>query len=424
MSDAQASGDPDERDTDVLDDALLVPPEAERAWVLDGLGTLVRRRGHEHLTLAPLVEANEQFFPDRWRGGEPSLRRLIRRLLVYADLDDARVEVVVHEDVDVGPTVAPAGVGGPMWFVRKQDGTLHFAARASVLRDPRRVVSATARAVTEAYRVWHGLAVPDLLSEHKLVDLTSVYLCFGILATDARLRHGTTATATLRLQRTKTELGVLPAQTLAFALAVVLDVRGVDRKGLRRLTKDMQANPAEFVRASLARLRASESPMAETLGIPPREDWPPPPDLDVLTAPFEDTGDAEDVEETRRDQDRGSVGINEGRPVFRVERSMALRLAKMLALPVVLLGMLASRMNLGIEIEMWKAGALAAGLGLAGLGIGRLMADVRCSEPKCGTALRPDDKTCPHCGGTVVGAIRHPKERLAAEEAWRQKHPP
>jgi predicted amidophosphoribosyltransferase len=62
-------------------------------------------------------------------------------------------------------------------------------------------------------------------------------------------------------------------------------------------------------------------------------------------------------------------------------------------------------------------GLTAAVLGILGLGVGRLLPDARCSEPKCGQPLAKDATVCPRCGGTVSGVIHHPRERLAAEEA-------
>jgi hypothetical protein len=311
-----------------------------------------------------------------------------------------------------------------MWLVRKQGNTLHFAARVSTLRDPLQVVAAAARAVTEGFRAWNRLVVSDALTEQRLIDLTAVYLGFGILATDSRIRHGTVKTATLRSQRTKTQLGVLPPQALAFALAAVAVVRDLPRKELKRIARNLQPNPAEFMRASMEALARWEPPLPEVLGIPDPETWPEPPDLEDLTAPFDEDEDEPEAEaeEERRDEDKGVLGMNDGQPVFRVERSKALRLAKMLALPVAMLGMLAGRMNMGIEIEMWKVGAIAAGLGVLGLVVGRFIPDSRCSEPKCGTALKADMKTCPRCGGIVAGVIHHPKERLGAEEKWREEH--
>ena len=404
-------------------EAFLLPEEDDRRWLVDQVATLVRARGHEHLVLAPLLEANASFFPDPWNGGGPSLERLLMRMFVYADLEEAEVHVQVHPDEDVGGGVAPAGIGAALWFVRRQGNTLHYAVRASTLRDPSVAVPAAARAAAEGWRRWHGLTQNDAVLEQRLVDVTAVYLGFGILTTDAAVRHGATRTDTLRLQRTKSQLGVLGPRALSFLLGVVLFVREAPLKERRRIVKMLPSNQAGFLDETLRLLSQAPGDLVDRLGIPPKERWGDAPELADLTAPFASGVFARRGEEPEADtppepEDKGVVGMNAGKPVFRVKRSKALRLAKMLALPVAMLGMLAGRMNTGIEIDMAKVGMIAAGLGLLGLAIGRFLPDSRCSEPKCGTTLSYEDTVCPRCGGTIVGDIGHPKERLAAEEAW------
>ncbi len=238
------------------------------------------------------------------------------------------------------------------------------------------------------------------------------------LTANAALRHGGSGGGWGRKSsRTRTRLGILDPQSVGFLFAAQLETRGTTGRARRTILRQLSANPAGFVRAAVPVLARLEPPMAEQLDLPPPAHWPPPPDLERLTAPIADEVDDHDEPEERKDEDRGVSGMNEGKAVFRVERSKALRLAKMLALPVVMLGMLAGRMEIGIEIPMWQAGAAAALLGALGLGVGRLLPDRRCSEPKCGTTLDPQMETCPRCGGTVMGVIGHPKERLAAEEA-------
>jgi hypothetical protein len=251
------------------------------------------------------------------------------------------------------------------------------------------------------------------------VDVTTVYLGFGLLTTDAAVRHGAERAGGFRLTRTKSQLGVLGPQAMAFVLGVQAVARGLDRSGRRRIAKPLQPNQAGFFRAALALLDARTPSVAHALALPPPAQWPDPPDLESLTAPLpDDEGDApEQAQEIRRDHDKGVSGMNAGRPVFRVERTKALRLAKMLGLPAVLLGILVNRMNMGIDVPMWQVGAVAAGLALLGLVIGRFLEDVRCSEPKCGEPLTRELEVCPRCGGTVRGVIHHPKERLAAEDA-------
>ena len=409
------------------DDPILLPTPEERAWVLEQLKTLVARGGYEHFVLAPLLEPHERFFPDPWSGSPSSLRRLLRRLLTYADLSDASIELVVHDDKDVGGPVEPAAVGSLVWLVRAQGSTLHFAARASALREPVQVVPAAARAVAEAWRAHRSSSHGDLATEQRLVDLTSVYLGFGVLTTDATIRHYATRTDGFRVQRARSKLGVLSPQMMAFALAVQAEARQLDARARKSITRQLQANQAGFFRAAASHVSAAEPPIADRLGLPPRERWAEPPALEALTAVRNDeespSDDAVD-EATPPAEDRGVLGMNEGRPVFRVERTKATRLAKMLGLPAVLLGVLFNRMQLGVDIEMWQAAVAGAVLALLGLAVGRFLSDIRCSEPKCATPLDRSMTVCPRCGGTVAGVIGHPKERLAAEDALERTEQP
>lgn len=418
MERTEAGRDASDATAETDDDVSLVPSQSEQQWLLQRLAGLVETHGHEHLVLAPMIEPTETYFPDRWAGGDASLRRLLRRLLVYADLEGARVEVVVHPDEDVGGPVVPAGLGAAIWFVRRSAEALHFAARSSSLREPDVLVPAAARCVAEAWRAWHGVATSDAVAEQRLTDVTGVYLGFGRLTADASLRHSAVRTGGFALQRKTSRLGVLPPQALSFLLAAQCVARQLPETEIKRIARSLQANQAGFFREALAQLRTAEPSVATVLRLPPAEQWGEGPSLSMLTGSLDDDEGPDVTSEIRRDEDRGVLGMNEGKPVFRVERSKALRLAKMLALPVVLLGLLAGRMQMGVDIEMWKVGVAAAVLGALGLAVGRLLPDSRCSEPKCATPLPPEAEVCPRCAGIVAGVIHHPKERLAAEERW------
>lgn len=401
------------------DDDVLLPSADERAGILAELADLVRARGFEHLALAPLVEPDERHFPDKWAGGDGSLRRLLKRMFVYADLD-LDLRATIEDDLGLGP-VAQAGPGAMAWFVKLDGGVPVFAVRASAMREPATLVPSLARAVAEAWRAHHRLVVRDPAREQHLVDLTAIYLGFGLLTVPAALRHGATRSGT-RVRANITRLGVAPPRSLAFALAVVAMVRELEGPTRARIAALLGGNTAAFFGAGCVALADAAALRAE-LGVPAPSEWGDPPALSLLAGPIDD-GDPSVSREIRRDEDKGIRGMNAGKPVFRVERSKAMRLAKMLGLPVVLLGMLAGRMaHSGIEIEMWKVFVLAGGLALLGLAVGRLLPDARCSEPKCGTTLTKDMSECPLCGGRVAGVIHHPRERLAAEEALSRSAP-
>ncbi|HEY0134906.1 MAG TPA: hypothetical protein VGB85_12520 [Nannocystis sp.] len=410
------------------DDGLMLPPLDDRRWLQDQLKALVAARGVAPLATALLVEPSARYFPDPWGGGEPSVRRLLSRVCAYAGMAGLRVAVRIY---DAEPSRRGEVVGKPpvrngqelaVWLAkvspapggRPDHGEIEVGVESSALVDPASLVAACARVISHAYRVVHGLATTDAYDPR--IDVTAVYLGFGMLTADAALRFVTrTSTGVMQTRRTPLRLGSLPPQGVCFLLAAQIHVRGEGRAERQRLAKNLQANQAAFFRHAFAAIERMDPPIAVQLGVPARDHWPTPPSLAELTAPLPDAGSSEP--ETRLDEDRGVAGMNRGKPVFMVDRSMAPRLGRVLFMGALMLGGVLSRMSPGSGGGMSNIAVIAAGLGLAGLGIGRLFRDRRCSEPKCGAPLRPALLVCPRCSGNIVGTIGHPKERLAAEEA-------
>jgi hypothetical protein len=425
---------------------VTLPPAAEREWLVEQTASLLAADGWGRYVRAPLLEPTAEFFPDRWAGGEASVRRLLLRLLRYAGHGELDVEVVVH-DADLARRGEVVGKPAPMrgsdpvaWFVRRDGNTLHFACEEEALREPENLVPALARAVASAHRVVAKLEQPD---NQRLIDLTGFALGFGLLTTDACQRFYAKSAGGFQTTRSQFRLGALSVQDMSFLLALQLEARGYDRRQRKRVLARLQPNQAGFVREAAAYLARLDPPVRTRLGIPTPDHWPAAPNLEQLRGPLvdprkaspeqlvagsgvfdvasEDDDEEEEAEdepeERRRDLDQGIRAANRGKPVFRIERRAALRMAKLLGLPVVLLGVLFSRGgNYGIEIPTELIMPVALGLAVLGLAIGSLFTDRRCSEPKCGTKLREQDQVCPLCGGVVMGVIHHPRERLGAEE--------
>ncbi|MGB1013564.1 MAG: hypothetical protein ACPG4T_05475 [Nannocystaceae bacterium] len=403
------------------DDDVLLPPAEQQTQLVQQLASLVSNCGYEPLVLAPLLEPTATFFPDRWAGGEASMRRVCQRLLHYAGLGDYRVEVAIHEDK---PSAPPAeGKPNPLtgedihvWLISIRDGVCRIGVEATAMREPLGLVAATSRAIADAFLVAKGRAPNQRGAREQMIDIASIYLGFGILTTEASMRHVSGADGNFRSRPRKSKLGVLGPVAMSYLLAIQARARGLDRKGHRRITKYLRANQAAFYRRGLV---AIDRDIGSRLGIPDEDAWPDLPSIRSLIPNFETHEEEVTAPEEAVGLDRGVVGMNDGRAIFRVERSASLRVAKLLALPVVMLGGVVARGFQGIEIQMHYVIALGAGLGLIGLILGRMLKDRRCSEPKCGQALTPEMESCPRCGGIVRGVIRHPRERLAAEEALR-----
>lgn len=429
---------------------VTLPPPREREWLIGQTAKLLAHPGHIGAYLrAPLLEPTPDYFPDRWAGGEASVRRLLLRLLRYAGHPQHDVVVVIHEEdparrADVIGKPAPMRGKDPVaWFVRRDQEVLHFACEISVLREPENLVPALARAVAHAHRVIAGLETPD---NQRLIDVTGVVLGFGLLTTDACQRFYAKSAGGFRATRAEFRLGALSVQDMSFLLALQFEARELDRRARRRALARQQPNQAGFVREAQAWLAQLDPPVRGRLGLPAPHHWPAPPDLEQLTGPLTDPRrqsspeqlisgsgvfgndeledaqvDAGELDEPRRDIDLGIRGANRGKPVFRIERSAALRMAKLLGFPVLLVGGLLSRGNFGVDVPMQIVAPVAIGLAVLGLGVGSLFTDRRCSEPKCGTKLSEADEVCPLCSGVVMDVIHHPKERLGAEEELARK---
>lgn len=400
---------------------------AQRRWIVDELAALVAARGADQLLVGPLLEPTPRFFPDRWAGGDASLRLLVRRLLGYAGLGELAVTLEVHDPGAAGRGLVvakPRSADGPefmVWLTGHDGAGVTLGVEGAAMADPPLIVAAAARVVAYIYRRAHKLPTRDAFDPR--IDLTTVYLGFGLLTAEAARRHTVKPiSGTFKARHKAIEHGFLAPQAMCHALAVQLRARELQPAEVQRLCGHLQANQAAYLRHALATIDGEEPPLRRQLELPARDRWPTPPPLERFTAPL--AGDGSDAApEVRRDRDPGVAGVNVGEPVFRVERTMAARLARSLGMGALILGGLFARMRTGVEFGAGMAAFVAVLLGLAGYVLGRFLRESRCSEPRCGATLTAADRVCPRCGGDVVGVIHHPDERMGAEEAWRRDHP-
>src|SRR5262249_25485950 len=132
-----------------------------------------------------------------WQPDLASMRRLATRLLGYAGLDRLRVRIEPFESDDPTPsaiTGAVAGasahhVGAAAFFAGIDGDTCLFGADTRLFDDPDRLVAALAHETAHAFRTFHGLCVKDRDEEERLTDLTTIYLGFGVLTTNASYRY-------------------------------------------------------------------------------------------------------------------------------------------------------------------------------------------------------------------------------------------
>jgi hypothetical protein len=396
-----------------------LPGDEEQEALLAALGEIVATQGPERLLRGPL-EPTPHFFPDRWRPDLDGARSVLRRVMAYAGLDDLACEIesgagVTRQLPELPGDRSTHTAGAAAWFYGIADGVAWFGVDRRALEDPEQVVAALCHESAHAFRRRRGLE-GDPETEELRTDVTTVFLGFGILTTNASSRmrtKGELVGSMVRHSWSHTSLGYLPPESMGFLLAAQAVVRRATWKERRRLAALLEPNQAASFHAACRRLRRDEAGLLRRLGVASdRRPLPPPePSSQALTLPEATLpAGANDVAAT-------ATGGCAGKPVFRVPRASVVHSRRAIGL---FLGASAG----GIVAAAWGGGAwppllLAAAGAVAGHAHAMARRQYECSEPSCSATLTPQSRLCPGCGGEISGDIRRQDDRLEALERLR-----
>ena len=401
---------------------LELPSPERQERLLAGLGNLVRRRGPDALVAAPVLLPTNKYFPDAWSTTLRGIKRLIRRLMCYAELPDLRVSLRVYHREDAqevsvdGQLVPTLESTAAAWFGGIDGDQCWFGLDIAQLDDPEQLVGTLCHEVAHAYRTYHALRVPTTDVEEALTDLTTIYLGFGVLTTNNAYRYRSSgqlqgAFATFRAGAATA--GYLDAGEMSFLLAAQAAVRATSAKSLRVWTKELEVNQRELFELALTKLREDES-LLEVLALPDRDAWPRGKSLEQILAPLDD----EDEEEAEDDDDLDLTAEPDkrtrsaGRNTFRVlchRGSRGAWIGSAVGFPF---SIVAFGLTDGMLVPIM---VLFVG-GVAGFFAGTSYKYTVCSDPMCEAVIGDGDKTCPGCGARVRGIIARASDRLAAEE--------
>lgn len=385
------------------------PTAEEREWLLARLVGLVHEGGFERLVSAPLIEISDEWFPDRWSPTAAGVQVLLRRLFFHARLPEVEVEVVDlrggGEDDGSGLTVSEIVYAGRSG--ERASFEIHKLGKDDV-------IGMLCHEVGKAYVDLLGIGrAPDGPyrgaetgdgggpERARLGSIAAVYLGLGVPATNAAQRAS--ATSEIVGNRVIGEwmistAGGLPAQALAYLLAVQRVVRGRRSPAHAALLTNQRADFEDWC----DELEDARDELVRALRLPAESSWPPV-TSSLTLVPFDyDDDDPGERPPANRDFNRG------GR-VFRVRSS---RFSAGL--------ILGTTGGLVAAVALLSAPLLALGAGAALVGAGAVIGkrwrrDV-CSDPACEERLAPGVRSCPRCGGEIAGEIAHRDERLEREE--------
>lgn len=389
-----------------------LPPRKEQKHLLDGLAKLIALRGHETFVSAPLLRPDNACFPDPWAPNAEGVRILCQRLMTYAGLGHLKAEVdLLLPSEPQDPADRACGRGVAAWFLGIEGDRCLFGADAEMLPGPENIVAALCHEVAHAYRLFHGLVQPDSREEERLTDLTTIYLGFGILTANASFLYRSSGDMVTYVVTAGSQ-GYLSPQAMSFLLAAQAVARGLGAAERRRLCADLETTQAAHFHAAWKALDAAPEGLLQRLGLPDRRTWPAPASVPACAPSLLDSAPPAPSAQP--------LAFNEGRPVFRVrERRTSLRRLCLLASLVGLLyyGLARPEHRMAILFAALSALLLVVEI----LRRGRLQD--ACSDPRCKAPLPAGARTCPGCGGTIAGMIRHRDQRLQAEESLQDSAP-
>jgi hypothetical protein len=375
----------------------------DRVELLHELAELIAIRGHERFVAWPIVQPAAAFLPDRWEPTLAGVAILLRRLMLYANVDLPAELVAFNRESSEHHPDAPA------WFAGIENGVCRFGIDIHEISDPQRLIACLCHEIAHAYRALHLLEDEDRQVEERLTDLTTVYLGFGVFAANGAEQYRKSGGYGFT-QWSSSSLGYLDAETLCFLLAAQLVTR---RENHREYVRHLEPNQAGYVRSYCELLTECRDDLLERLTLPPEAGWSAKIERTRFTGAL-----SEDAVDVRIEEDaslqKSAPLSNEGRPVFRVRDSSARTaiLCYVGGTAGAVAGLIASMIT---DSYSFVAVGLVLGIVFA-LTFGRNAPDY-CSGPGCHKRLAAGDNTCPSCGGTIRGRIDSFSDHLEAEEA-------
>jgi len=380
----------------------FLPNDEERDWLGQSLRDLIRARGIAQFAGAPLLTPSDDDFPDPWDGSVRAAHRITQRLMHHAGIGDLRISLTALPDDDAAPDdVWDAGTAG--WFSGIEDGRARFGIQPKEIGDPDSVVGIMAHEVAHAWRQKHELIDPDRSTEEHLTDLTTVFLGFGILTTNATERHRSWREPRATAYQTKA-MGYLPAPAMSWLLALQASARN-DKSERAAIRRYLEPNQRGWFDESMDEI-AADPRYLDALMLPPRERWPE--HAKRMAVRVVDPPPAE-VREAPSPVERGETTRNAGQTAYRIDwTNPAMRFILGACFGLMAAVMVATIIGIYSE-RLNRSKAMLLPVGLAAVA-GAIVAlsrprSYRCSDISCRAFVPGDSVVCPHCGSSFARTI-------------------
>lgn len=394
-----------------------LPALDEQAWLIERLKELMGSIGPGNFLDGPLVLPDRRFFPDPWSFSRRGIDRLTRRLMQYAGLGHLDVEVRFFSEIEPLPEGCESAVA---LFLGIEGLRCHFAIDDSVERSSENVAGVMCHEVAHAFRSHRGLSEAGSSDEEELLtDLTTVYLGFGILAANNRLRVRTSGWASghssyhsMSAERT----GYLPVQAFTYLLGAQLVAWNLSPESVRKLSGYLETDQSAFLATAMGSFSGGHEELLSGIcpnGVPAARERR----LSDILLPLPEFVDPDPLATPVAKIPRNRR--NQGMPVFKMTTNRALsyfQVAGYGSIPLIIVAVISTpQQMIPLVIGGWIGVVVVAAL------LGRSRTTSVCTQPDCGVRL-VDETVCPGCGGDVVGTVARADDRLDALEEYERDH--
>jgi len=232
-----------------------LPPPDRQIWLLEQLGWLLDNSGRGRFLKAPL---RKEQLPYTWGADQASVERLLQELMKTAGLDEFEVTVELHDLPSelLNLTREQPTRGAIAWVALLTDESASFGVERARLRDET-LLGTLCREIARVWRLTRDLSHEDPDLEELLVDVTSVYLGFGLPLLRRAWALRSAPIAVIGQHLSPAAGGYLPPQSVSFLLAAQLRVRDGGRREARAVMAQLEPNQGALFRAGLDHLRGS-----------------------------------------------------------------------------------------------------------------------------------------------------------------------
>jgi len=206
--------------------------EDQQKWIEDSFHWLLQEFGERYFLERRTILPEASFFPDKFKGAEECVLKLVERVCGYMEVNPAQVEVDFFTDRDdtaekhrLGGEQSHSGAAGYYLMKTSSEPRKKISINYSQFKNPTSLVATIAHELGHVILLGGGKISPDDESHEYLTDLITVFLGLGIFTANSAFQFSQWQDHSHQGWRAS-RLGYMSEEMFAYSLAAYTWMRG------------------------------------------------------------------------------------------------------------------------------------------------------------------------------------------------------